>query len=76
MRDATTFRIQTIREYMRSLSKSFSETHPELPWRQAIAMRNIIAREYGKIDYIILWEAITGQDFQPFLNKVQSIVKD
>ncbi len=74
MRDAAALRVQTIGEYMRSLSESFRESHPELPWRQAIAMRNIIAHEYGKIDYVILWEAVTGQDFQSFLEKVQTII--
>lgn len=43
MRDATALRIQSIGEYMRSLSETFRESHPELPWRQSIAMRNIIA---------------------------------
>ncbi len=75
MRDAAALRVQTIGEYMRSLSESFREEHPDLPWRQAIAMRNIIAHEYGKIDYVILWEAITGHDFQSFLEKVQAILK-
>lgn len=46
-RDATALRIQAIDEHMRSMSEEFREVHPELPWRQPIAMRNIVAHEYG-----------------------------
>lgn len=73
-RDAAAMRAQTIGEYMRSLSESFRNDHPELPWHQAIAMRNIIAHEYGKVDYEILWNAITGKDFSVFLEQLTAIV--
>jgi len=65
-RDATTMRVQAIGEHMRSLSNEYRESHPELPWRQAIAMRNIIAHEYGNVDYEIIWEVVTGADFASF----------
>lgn len=75
VRDATALRVQAIGECMRSLSDEFRETHPELPWRQAIAMRNIIAHEYGQLDYEILWEVVTGKDFSSFRKHVQEIVE-
>ena len=65
-RDATALRIQAIGEHMRSLSNEFREKHPELPWNQAIAMRNIVAHEYGNLDYTIVWEVVTGGDFASF----------
>ncbi len=76
IRDATALRIQAIGEHMRSLSEEFREKHPELPWRQAIAMRNIVAHEYGNLDYTIVWEVVTGGDFASFRADVLKILND
>jgi len=75
VRDATALRIQAVGEHVRSLSEKFREDHPELPWHQAIAMRNIIAHEYGNIDYEIVFEVITGGDMDKFKTQVQDILK-
>jgi uncharacterized protein with HEPN domain len=72
-RDATALRIQAIGEHMRSISEEFRNRHPELPWRQAIAMRNIVAHEYGNLDYDIVWEVVTGGDFTSFRELVMKI---
>ena len=71
-RDATALRIQAIGEHMRSLSEEFRNDHPELPWRQAIAMRNIVAHEYGNLDYDIVWQVVVGGDFDAFHKQVKS----
>ena len=73
-RDATALRVQAIGEHMRSLSDSFREEHPELPWHQSIAMRNIVAHEYGNLDYEIVWEVVTGGDFASFRDLVLKIL--
>lgn len=65
-RDATALRVQAAGEHLRSFSPRFRSAHPELPWRQAIAMRNIIAHEYGDLDYEILWEVVSGEPFASF----------
>jgi uncharacterized protein with HEPN domain len=75
-RDATALRVQAIGEHMRSFSETFRDQHPELPWRQAIAMRNIVAHEYGNLDYEIVWEVVTGGDFSSFRELVLKILKD
>ena len=74
-RDATAMRVQAIGEHMRSLSEVFREAHPELPWRQAIAMRNIIAHEYGNLDYEIVWQVTSGEDFAKFKSYEAQILK-
>ncbi|HEV2403243.1 MAG TPA: HepT-like ribonuclease domain-containing protein [Candidatus Saccharimonadales bacterium] len=74
-RDATALRVQAIGEHMRSLSEVFREQHSELPWRQSIAMRNIVAHEYGNLDYEIVWEVVTGNDFASFRELVLKILK-
>jgi uncharacterized protein with HEPN domain len=70
-RDATALRIQAIGEHMRSMSEEFRDQHPELPWRQSIAMRNIVAHEYGNLDYHIVWEVVAGGDFVSFRGLVE-----
>jgi uncharacterized protein with HEPN domain len=62
-RDATALRIQAIGEHLRNLSPGFRDAHPELPWSQAIGMRNIIAHEYGDLDYEIVYNVVTGKPF-------------
>jgi uncharacterized protein with HEPN domain len=74
VRDATALRIQAVGEHMRSLSEQFRNEHPELPWRQSIAMRNIIAHEYGNIDYEIVWEVVVDGHFASFRDLLSKIL--
>lgn len=74
-RDATALRIQAIGEHLRSLSDEFREAHPDLPWRQAIGMRNIIAHDYGHLDYEIVYNVAAGEPFATFRTQVESILK-
>lgn len=74
-RDATALRIQAIGEHLRSLSDEFREAHPDLPWRQAIGMRNIIAHDYGELDYEIVYNVAAGEPFATFRTQVEEILK-
>ena len=38
------------------VSTSFIDSHPEIPWRQIIGQRNILAHEYGQIDHELLYK--------------------
>jgi len=48
----------TIGECANHLSKSFIEKHPEIPWIQVIAVRNIAAHGYGQLNMEQIWEAV------------------
>ncbi|NNG37041.1 HepT-like ribonuclease domain-containing protein [Nakamurella aerolata] len=37
----------------------FIASHPEIEWGKMKGMRNIVAHEYGFIDYRIVWRALT-----------------
>jgi uncharacterized protein with HEPN domain len=41
------------------LSDSFTATHPDIPWRKIVSTRNIVAHEYHRIDYEIIWQTIS-----------------
>jgi uncharacterized protein with HEPN domain len=41
------------------LSVELRERHPEVPWRQIIAVRHRIVYAYFDLDWQILWDAAT-----------------
>lgn len=48
--------IEIIGEAAKRVSSSFMDTHTEAAWRQIIGQRNILAHEYGQIDYEMLYK--------------------
>lgn len=46
---ATCFSLCQIGEHMNRLEKDFSEKYPNIPWRNAIDMRNLIIHVYSKV---------------------------
>jgi uncharacterized protein with HEPN domain len=50
--------IEVIGEAARQTPKSFKEKHPEIPWRETIGLRNVIAHEYFGLDHEIIWDVI------------------
>jgi len=53
---ATERSVEIIGEAARRVSTSFADEHPEIPWRQMIGQRNILAHEYGQIDHELLYK--------------------
>jgi uncharacterized protein with HEPN domain len=51
--------ITIIGEAARNVSIEFRKDHPQIPWVKIIATRNILAHEYGQIDYDIVWRILT-----------------
>jgi uncharacterized protein with HEPN domain len=47
--------------------------HPELSWRKIIGTRNVLAHEYGSIDYDILW-TILSEGVPDLVAKLEPIV--
>jgi uncharacterized protein with HEPN domain len=47
--------IEVIGEAARRVSKPYQQAHPEIPWADIIGQRNILAHEYGQIDYELLY---------------------
>lgn len=50
--------IEIIGEAARRLSDSFRLKHPEIPWRNIIAQRNVLIHEYGEIRQERLWMVV------------------
>ncbi|WP_448377671.1 HepT-like ribonuclease domain-containing protein [Fervidobacterium sp.] len=48
--------LQRIGEAAARLGREFHEAHPQVPWREMVAMRNLLAHEYFSVDLEEVWE--------------------
>lgn len=56
--DAVVRRLEIIGEAARRISDETREAHPEVPWHQMVAMRNVMIHEYDDIDLPLVWETV------------------
>lgn len=73
-RDATALRVQAIGEHLGALSDAVRSLRPDLPWREAIAMRNIIAHDYGGIDYAVVFDVVANGDLAQVREAISQIL--
>lgn len=57
MAQAAVIRFEMIGEAAGRVSTLFAVSHPELPWRKMIAMRNRLIHGYDDIDLEVVWAA-------------------
>jgi len=50
-----------IGEAARLVSAAFRDRHPEIPWQQIIAQRNVIAHDYGEIKQDRIWKVVSDR---------------
>jgi uncharacterized protein with HEPN domain len=50
--------VEIIGEAARKVSRSYQTAHPEIPWRDIIGQRNILAHEYGQLDHGLLYKTV------------------
>lgn len=50
--------IQIIGEAANRVSPAFQRTHPEIPWRQIVAQRNVLVHEYGDVEHALVWDLV------------------
>lgn len=58
-RNSVSMCLLQIGELARKLSPEFVAEHPEQPWYKMRGMRNVVAHEYGTIDFETLWNTVT-----------------
>lgn len=59
IRSAVERQLMIVGEAANHVSEEFQEKHPEIPWRQIIGQRNVLAHEYGDIKVERVWAAAT-----------------
>lgn len=52
--------LEIIGEAAARLSDEFKTAHPNIPWRDLVGMRNILAHGYFRVDGDVMWAAIAG----------------
>ncbi|MEE8339196.1 MAG: HepT-like ribonuclease domain-containing protein [Xanthomonadales bacterium] len=52
--------VEILGESARRVSMTCREVHAEIPWREIIGQRNILAHEYGQIDHELLYKTVTN----------------
>ena len=55
---AILYQITIMGEATKRLSREFREQHPGVPWDDVAGMRDIIAHQYDRIDFDIVWQVI------------------
>src|SRR5688572_1535612 len=51
--------LELLGEAARRVSAEFREGHAEIPWRDLIGLRNVLAHDYGEVDQDRLWQIAT-----------------
>ncbi len=75
LQDAVVRNLEIIGEAVRKLPEDFLEKHPDLPWREIAALRNILAHAYFGLDLEIIWTLAIEET--PSLSKqIKSIIKN
>lgn len=50
--------MRRIGEAVARLDEQFTTTHSSVHWRPMKGMRNVLAHDYGAVDYDIVWNAL------------------
>lgn len=70
---ATIYWVQTIGEAANGISEDLRSNHPDVPWRQIVDMRNLLAHGYRHVDPAIVWEVIV-RDLPKLETQIRLIV--
>jgi uncharacterized protein with HEPN domain len=62
-------------EAVNALPTELFESHPEVPWDKMIAVRNLLAHEYFRIDPQILWQIVT-RNLPEVKPKLQALLEE
>ncbi len=66
--------LQIIGEAAAKLSRDFHKAHPEVPWPQIVAMRNVLVHEYFGVDLEEVWRTVE-YDLPSLKHAVEEILK-
>jgi uncharacterized protein with HEPN domain len=73
VRTATIHWVQTIGEAANGISDDLRSKHPDVPWRQIVDMRNLLAHGYRYVDPAIVWEVVI-RDLPKLETQIRQIV--
>lgn len=66
--------LEIIGEAARRVSEGFKNNHPEIPWKNIIAQRNILAHEYGEIKQERIW-IVAAQKIPELISILENLLR-
>lgn len=60
VQSAILHRLALLGEACRGLSPEIRDNHPEIPWAQIVAFRNVLIHEYFGVDLELVWAIVAG----------------
>ncbi|KAM3090315.1 DUF86 domain-containing protein [Phormidesmis sp. 146-35] len=69
------YHLQVIGEAARATSSEFKVKHSNLPWIQAVGLRNVLVHEYFQVNSEIVW-AIVEIDLPDLKQKVEAVLQE
>ena len=68
------YHFQILGEAARKISDRFKDEHPNIPWPEMIAFRNMLIHHYFGIDPEVVWDII-AHDLPPLKGKVEAMLR-
>lgn len=65
--------LEIIGEAANNVSQKFRDSHPEIPWRDMVEMRNVLIHEYFGVVVETVWKTIQ-KDLPPLEKEVEKIL--
>jgi uncharacterized protein with HEPN domain len=65
--------LEILGEAARRVSSPLQNAHPEIPWRDIIGQRNILAHDYGNVMPGLVWESAT-HDLADLISKLERLM--
>ncbi len=67
--------LEIIGEAVRGLTPTFTARHPEIPWKQIAAMRNVLAHEYFDVSLDEVWTVLV-RELPALKSRIAALVVD
>ena len=71
--DATVRQLEILGEAASQVSDDFRSDHPQIPWRKAVATRNVLIHDYASVLPSIVWTTVTV-DLPALIEALQGMV--
>ena len=72
---AILYQILIVGEATKRLSSEFRSQHPEIPWDDIAGMRDVLAHQYDRVNFKILWRVIQ-HSFPELLDRIAPLLPD